>query len=246
MSFKNNLDSIRNLDTISITENGNRINLHSILSDTMSDNATSETYKSIVNQARHLSKNKNFRQIKGGSLISTETESVVGNYGNFSSTSSAFMTEIKSGVLNGSRTGCDVSATSDAFMSQIRPKVGGGKKKMDKISEDDSSSISSSSSTMSTSSSTVSSSEFTASSRMFGGDSTEETDEDPTEETEESLNLLEEEDDRESYASIKKSINGREYITGKRYLITDSETQLGGSSVSSSEMDTEDLTLFRN
>lgn len=124
--MKQSLGKISDLDSISITEyDKDNLNLHSMV-NSETGVVTSESYKNIINQAKKLNNNRissnynNLKSLRGGSLIVSENsdanDSFVQKYGDFSSTSSAFMTEIMGSKQVG---GGDLSATSSAFMTEI-------------------------------------------------------------------------------------------------------------------------------
>lgn len=284
MSYRRTPGNVKNISPISVSENG--LNLHSILSETEAS-VNTETYRRIINQAKtlgrqtlNLNRKTNVTSLRGGSLINSETESVIGKFGNYSTssefmrggnpielsaTSSAFMTEVM-GKSSGAMTGGnipDLSATSSAFMTEIMANtnmVGGARKPVKKapaklarkagqdanpepIKEEDSETLSSSS--------TLSSSEEETQTKSESANEPESETNSDSDEAESSSNSEPESDSSSSMASSSsspvavKSTNGSRYITGVRYLMSDTEMS-GGSATSETSLSTEDLTLFNN
>ena len=258
MSYRN-LDNVRNLSPISVSE---KVNLHSILSENYTDTASnySDSYRRIVDQAKQLSKqslsNKSrMTPLKGGKYSEAST---IDKYGNYSSTSSAFMTEIMNGgkpMMGGSN---DLSATSSAFMTEImndgKPMMGG--------SNDDFSSISSIvvSEIMNGGARKKKASTPKKGAKKQGVDvepkKVVEQKEDTTDSSStlsSSDSLSDSDDDLSSSSTPVPKTQGGRYITGVRYLVSDTETQMTGGSndsddedISETSFSTEDLTLFRN
>jgi len=309
MSYRN-LDNVRNLSPISVSE---KVNLHSILSENYTDTASnySDSYRRIVDQAKQLSRQSlssksKMTTLKGGKYSEAST---IDKYGGYSSTSSAFMTEIMNDgkpMMGGSN---DLSATSSAFMTEImndgKLMMGGSNDLsatssafMTEIMNDGKPMMGGSNDDFSSISSIVVSEIMNDGNPMMGGNNDDlssissivvseimnggarkkkastpkkgakkqgvdvepkkvvEQKEDTTDSSStlsSSDSLSDSDDDLSSSSTPVPKTQGGRYITGVRYLVSDTETQMTGGSndsddedISETSFSTEDLTLFRN
>lgn len=233
-----NLDSIKNLDSISVSE----VNLHSVIQDSDTSLIGTDTYKNIINEAKKLNTKpltNSVLSVKNGNMVFSETsdwnDSIIQKYGDFSSTSSTLMTEInpkqKGGIINSDTSNnymteirnnnTDLSSTSSAFMSELDTDINnqsGGVRKSKTVKRYP-----------------IKAKQGKALSPVDESDSTSSS----------SLSDSDSDSDLDSSSSDEQQSAGK-YMNGTRYLMSETTSIYGVSESSvSSSLSTEDLRFFR-
>jgi hypothetical protein len=263
-----NLDSVKNINSISVSD----VNLHSVIHDTDTSIIGTDTYKNIIEQAKKLNTKPltgTILSVKDGNMVFSDTsdwnQSVIQKYGDFSSTSSAYVEKQTGGdktidsvtstnnmteLINNT----DFSSTSSANMTDI---VG----KSNKVNSDTSSAFMSQINNSDVLSATSSATMSQIMNKQSGGarkrKPTKKAKANKKKQGKEEVLATVEEEDKDSSSSLsdsssssspsEKEESAGKYMNGTRYLMSDTTSFNNASETSvSSSLSTEDLRFFRN